>query len=146
MSLRETFNASISGRRDGPLGHKPPKQRPPPFSLRLSPDERARLIAEAAGAPLGSYVKAKLFGAALPVRVRRTGLAVEDRTALAKALALLGSSRISGNLNQLVRLGHIGALPMTPETEVELRATLEDVRAMRRLLMAALGLKPENGP
>lgn len=73
----------------------------------------------------------------------RTSLAVEDRTALARTLALLGQSRISGNLNQLASLGHIGALAMTPETEEELRATLAEVRHIRRLLLAALGLRPE---
>lgn len=57
-------------------------KRPPSFSLRLSADERARLEAEARGAPLGAYIKAKLTGGDVPVRMRRSGLAVEDRQAL----------------------------------------------------------------
>ncbi|MBV1800154.1 hypothetical protein [Siccirubricoccus sp. G192] len=55
------------------------------------------------------------MGDAPPLRLRRTGLAVEDRQALAKALALLGESRLSSNLNQLAHMASIGALPVTPE-------------------------------
>ena len=139
MSLTETFQRA-------PANAKPRKRRLPPFSIRLSPEDRARLAVEAAGAPLGAYIKAKVLGSPLPVRIRRTGLAVEDRTALAQALALLGRSHLSSNLNQLAHLANVGALPMTPETEAELRDTLADVRDIRRLLMAALGLKPEDRP
>jgi hypothetical protein len=139
MPLTENFNFSTNGQ----SGKKQRKKRLPPFSLRLSAEERTRLVDEAAGAPLGSYIKAKVLGSVLPVRMRRTGLAIEDRTALAQALALLGRSRISNNLNQLAHLANVGALPMTPETEAELCTTLADVREMRRLLMTALGLKME---
>lgn len=149
MPLSEDFDSvallAIEGS-PGPLHKKLRRNRPAPFSIRFSNDERARLAAEAAGAPLGAYIKAKVLGSPLPIRVRRTGLAIEDRAALAKTLALLGQSRISNNLNQLAHLGNVGALPMTPETESELRATLEEVRAMRRLLLSALGLKPEDAP
>lgn len=123
----------------------PPKRRKrdAPFAIRLSKDERARLVDEAKGLPLGTYIKAKVLGVP-PLRLRRSGLAVEDRRSLAQALALLGRSRIANNLNQLAHAANIGALPMTPETEDELRDALEGVRAIRRLLMAALGLKPED--
>lgn len=120
------------------------QKRPAPFSLRLSEDERARLIVEAKGAPLGAYIKAKVLGSAPALRVRRTGLAVEDRQALAQVLALLGRSRLSSNLNQLAHAANIGALPITPETEADLCEALSDVRAIRRLLMTALGMKPED--
>ena len=119
-------------------------KRPAPFSLRLSEDERARLAGEAAGAPLGTYLKAKLLGDA-PVRTRRTGLAVEDRKALGQVLGLLGSSRIANNLNQLAHAANVGALPVSPELEADLMATLAEVREIRRLLLVALGLKPEGG-
>ncbi|WP_449411288.1 hypothetical protein [Methylobacterium komagatae] len=97
---------------------------------------------EAAGAPLGSYIRAKLLGTA-PIRTRTSGIAVEDRQALGRTLALLGQSRLSSNLNQLAHLAHIGALPLTPELEAELSGCLAEVRDLRRLLLCALGLKPE---
>ncbi|MGY4748869.1 plasmid mobilization relaxosome protein MobC [Pannonibacter sp. Q-1] len=89
-------------------------------------------------------MKAKALGA--PLRSRRTGLAVEDRVALAKGLALLGRSRLANNLNQLAHAVNIGSLPMTPETEQELFTALRDVRELRRLFLLALGLKPEDAP
>ena len=120
-----------------------PKKRPPPFCLRLAAEERARLTAEAGGAPLGAYLKAKLLGGSVPVRMRRSGLAVEDRQALGKVLALLGQSRLASNLNQLAHLANIGALPVSPEIEAEFHEAVSAVREMRRLLVTALGLKPE---
>lgn len=143
MSLTETFNPATAGQVYLKPAAKPKKKRPAPFCLRLSVEDRARLAMEAAGAPLGAYIKAKVLGDAVPVRTRRTGLAVENRTALAQVLALLGRAHLTSNLNQLAHATSIGALPMTQETEAELFAALHDVRDLRRLLLAALGLKPE---
>jgi len=143
MSLGEAFNPVIDGQAYRKPAAKPKKKRPAPFCLRLSVEDRARLAMEAAGAPLGAYIKAKVLGDTQPIRTRRTGLAVEDRKALAQVLALLGRSHLASNLNQLARAVNIGTLPMTPETEAELFAALHDVRDLRRLLLAALGLKPE---
>ena len=136
MSLSGTFNPKTS---------KTKTKRPAPFSLRLSADERARLLIEANGAPLGGYIKAKLL-ATPSVRTRRTGLAIEDRKSLAQLLALLGQSRLSSNLNQLAHAANIGALPVTPDIEDELRAAVFDVRELRRLLLLALGFKAEARP
>lgn len=121
------------------------RKRSAPFSLRLSPEERARLAIEAAGAPLSAYIKAKVLGSDASGPIRRSGRTVEDRQALAKALALLGKSHLSANLNQIARAVNMGTLPVTPETEQELYAALRDVRELRRLLIAGLGLKPEAG-
>lgn len=120
--------------------------RPAPFCLRLSREDRARLEAEAKGTPLGTYIKAKVLGDAAPPRIRRSGMAVADQAALAKALALLGQSRMASNLNQLARLANSGALPLTPETEEELRSSLRAIRELRDLLVTALGLLPERAP
>ncbi len=144
MSLSGTFNPNSTERNPTSNGLNRPEKRPAPFSLRLSTAERGRLLDEARGAPLGGYIKAKLFGdEAPPIRLRRSGLPVEDRAALGKALALLGRSHLSSNLNQLAHAVNIGILPVTPETEIELREALADIREIRGLLMAALGLKPE---
>lgn len=114
--------------------------------MRLNEGERARLIAEAKGAPLGTYIKAKVLGDSAPLRLRRVGIPIEDRTALAQLVALLGQSRIANNLNQLAYAANIGSLPVTPETEAELLAALRDLRELRRLLMIALGLQPDETP
>jgi hypothetical protein len=80
------------------------------------------------------------------MRVRRTGLPIQDKEAHARALALLGRSHLSSNLNQIAHAVNTGTLPVTPETEAELFAALRDVRELRRLLLLALGLKPEDAP
>jgi len=79
-------------------------RRPAPFSLRLTPEERARLEAEAGGVPLGTYIKAKALGGPA---LRRAGL-IEDRQALSQALALLGKTHYANNLNQLAHLANMG--------------------------------------
>lgn len=141
MSASATFNQSAS-KADY---RQSSRKRAAPFSIRLSKAERARLAMEAAGAPLGAYIKAKVLGDG-PIRMRRTGLAIEDRKALSQALGLLGKSRLANNLNQLARLANTGSLPLTPEVEEELLAAFREVREIRDLLITALGLKPERTP
>ena len=141
MSLTDSFSDTATPV-EPPLAVASKRKRDAPFAIRLSRDERARLVAEAAGAPLGTYIKAKALGAP-PVRTRRTGHSIEDRHSFAQALGMLGKSRLSSNLNQLAKLANVGALPLTPEVEAELLAALGDVRSIRRLVMTALGLKPE---
>ncbi|MCP8896344.1 hypothetical protein KYK29_15560 [Shinella daejeonensis] len=142
MPLSDAFNSTTIETAHGKATPKQRRKRPAPFCIRLSDADRARLAVEAAGAPLGAYIKAKVLGEA-PLRMRRTGLSVEDRQAHARALALLGQSRLSSNLNQIAHAVNIGVLPVTPETELELFGALADIREIRRLLMTALGLKPE---
>lgn len=141
MSLTGSFTTTQSGALSPPVRDKPKPTRP--FSLRLSEAERARLLDEARGAPLGTYIRAKVLGAAVPGHTRRSGLRVEDRAALAQALALLGRSQVASNLNQLAHLANSGALPVTPETAQALHDALTEVRELRALLISALGMKPE---
>lgn len=112
---------------------------PPPFSSRLTFEERARLEAEAGDMPLGAYIRARLLnGEAEPRRPRRRA-PVKDDQALGRVLAQLGASRLSSNLNQLAHAVNIGTLPVAPETEQSL------VEALRDELMRALGKVP-GGP
>ncbi|MEJ0017601.1 MAG: plasmid mobilization relaxosome protein MobC [Acetobacteraceae bacterium] len=150
MQLGTSFQPAATGQTPQPKT-KGRAKRLPPFSLRLSGEERAQLVAEAAGAPLGAYIKAKVLGdsrhtRSRPIRQGRVGLVVEDKKLLGQVLGRLGQSRIASNLNQLAHLAHIGALPVTPEIEAELREAYHEVRDIRRLLLTALGFKSEAGP
>ncbi|MBA4226216.1 MAG: hypothetical protein C0456_06245 [Hyphomonas sp.] len=130
MSLDGSATPSVS--RD-----KKTAARPHPFSIRLSPSERAQLEAEAQGMPLGAYIKRKaLSGPALRQRA-----SVADREALAQILALLGQSRISNNLNQLAHAANLGILEQTTEEQAELAFCLASIAQMRGLLIQSLGLK-----
>jgi hypothetical protein len=142
MSISGTFNAKASNQ----INSKETARSIPPFCIRLSRAERARLIEEAAGTPLGTYIKAKVLGKTPPIHMRRSGLAIEDRRALAQFVATLGQSRIANNLNQLAHLANVGALPLTPEIIAELIEALHHVRDLRQWLLTSLGQKPEPQP
>ena len=117
----------------------------PPFSLRLSKEERQKLEQAAAGMPLGSFIKSKVFDGECKARRTRGQAPVKDHAALAQALGLLGNLRLANNLNQLAKAVNMGTLPVSPEVEEELMATCAAVLAIRSELMKALGYKPEEG-
>lgn len=142
---------AISGIFGASAASEPPaarrRKRPAPFSLRLSQAERTRLEREAGETPLATYIKLRLFNnlpdlASLGPRLPGERPAT-DIQLIAKLLAALGASRIANNLNQLAKAANMGTIEVCPETEAELREACAEVHAMRRDLIAALGLKPE---
>lgn len=115
--------------------------RAPPFSLRLSFEERKVLEQAAGGLPIAGYIKSLLFAEHAPRRAVRRRAPVKDAKALAEVLACLGTSRIANNLNQLAKAANSGSFYFDRETKVQLGAACDDIRAMRQLLMGALGMK-----
>lgn len=113
---------------------------PPPFSLRLTFEERARLEQDATGMALGAYIRGKLFGGDATPRKSRGKTPVKDHEALGRVLGALGGSRLSQNLNQLAKAVNTGSLPVTPETERDLREACAAVALIRAELMRALGV------
>lgn len=139
-------NAPTGGEKGGQSNGGKRSKHPPPFSLRLTFEERAALEKAAEGMPLGAYIRSRLFdGNAAPRRTRGKH-PVKDHAALGKVLGALGRSRIANNLNQLARAANTGSLPVTPETETALQESCEAVQLMRAELLRALGLMPEDGP
>lgn len=122
-----------------------PGKYPPPFSLRLSFEERARLERAAAGLPIGAYIRARLFDGEIEPRRTRGKRPVKDQEALGRVLGELGRSRLANNLNQLAHAANSGSLPVTPETEDALREACAEVRRIRADLVKALGLSVEPG-
>ena len=66
---------------------------------------------------------------------------MKDQRALAHVLSKLGQSRLANNLNQLAKAANTGSLPVTPETESALQAACRDIRAIKHVLMKALGIQ-----
>lgn len=116
----------------------------PPFSLRLTFEERAALEKAAGDMPLGAYVRERIFDGSRPARRTRNKRPTKDQKELARLFALLGQSRVASNLNQLARAANSGSLVMTPDAEAELKQACKDIRFMRMTLMRALGLYPED--
>ena len=119
-----------------------PKTYPPPFSLRLTYEERAQLEAEAGDKPLGAYIRERLLGDDAAPRKRRGNSPIKDKEALGRAMGALGASRLSSNLNQLAKAVNSGSLPVTPEVEAELKEACRDIADMRTDLLRALGKSP----
>jgi hypothetical protein len=109
----------------------------------LSDVERAALMARAGNLPVSTYIKRSLFGGS-GVPPRRTARVVTvDRELLGRCLAALGKSQIGDSLTRLARLAEAGSLYCDPRTLARLRRACDDVRAMRTLLMQALGKETE---
>ncbi|WP_299867601.1 hypothetical protein [uncultured Roseobacter sp.] len=112
-----------------------------PLTLRLTPEERARLEELAAGMTLSAYVRACVFAEDTKLRKTRPADHVEEKKAAAEALALLGQSRIASNLNQLAYHANIGALIVGEAEKARIAEANTHLSAIRTLLMEALGKK-----
>lgn len=123
-------------------GPKPKRATPSPLTLRLTPEERTRLEELAAGMTLSAYVRACVFAEETRRRKRRPKTVVEDKKAAAEALALLGQSRIASNLNQLAHHANMGILIVGEEEKAEIAEANAHLKAIRSLLMTALGRSP----
>lgn len=119
---------------------------PPPFSLRLTYEERARLDAERGSKTLAAYIRERLFGVDAAPRKKRGNSPVQDKEALGRMAGALGQSRLSQNMNQLAKAVNSGSLPVTPETEAEIKEACREISEMRAALLAALGKVPGSEP
>ncbi|WP_375415560.1 plasmid mobilization relaxosome protein MobC [uncultured Bradyrhizobium sp.] len=115
-------------------------ERGKPFSIRLTEDEKNTLRTKAAGVPLGMFIREIILDKKIKPQLTRRRYPIKDADAFARLLGLLGQSRIANNLNQLAKAANVGTLPVSDETEAELRAACADVTAMRLLLLTALGI------
>jgi hypothetical protein len=113
----------------------------PPFSLRLSFEERSRLERNAGNMPLGSYIKSLLFAEDAAKYRKRRRVAELNEKLLAEVLACIGASRIANNLNQLAKAANTGSLFCDDDTKRDINRACADVHAMRELLLRALGVE-----
>lgn len=123
---------------------RPKCKSPPPFSLRLSADERAHLKSQAGNKPLGAFIRDKLLGDSAEKRrkVRRPG---RNHETLALLLSELARSRLSASLGELAHAASIGTLDVTPETIDNINQACRDIADIRSRLIAGLGVKVEGG-
>ncbi|MEO1041445.1 MAG: hypothetical protein AAFX52_04075 [Pseudomonadota bacterium] len=136
-------NSSVSDvfRESAKLPQANKRKRLPPLSFRATEEERALLNAKAGARPLSAYIREKLLGDAVSRRACNRRLPSMDHAALSKALALLGQSRLSSNMNQIAKAAHMGRLPVDDDVQQELWAACADIRQMRMALIEALDLK-----
>ncbi|WP_295537607.1 hypothetical protein [uncultured Thioclava sp.] len=123
-----------------------PQKYPPPFSIRFTFEERARLDAERGRSTLSAHIRERLFGDEVSPRRKPGNCPIQDAEALGRVLGALGGSRLSSNVNQLAKAVNTGSLPVTPETEADLVAACEEIKALRTELLRALGKSPGASP
>ena len=112
---------------------------PPPFSIRFTFEERARLDEERGRRTLAAHIRERLFGKDAGFRRKPGNSQIKDAAALGRVLGALGASRLSSNLNQLAKAVHLGTLPVTPETEADLIEACREIQEIRLDLLRALG-------
>lgn len=142
-TLRHNFN-DIGGRKSAPKAEEP--KYPPPFSIRFTFEERARLDAARGRSSLAEHIRERLFEDGAAPRKKPGNSPVKDAEALGRVLGALGGSRLSNNLNQLAKAVNTGSLPVTPETEADLVDACREVKALRADLLRALGKLPGASP
>lgn len=138
QGLSAAFDAARLGEQPEPVIGK--AKQPPPVSVRLTPDERAQLDADAQGTSLSAHIRERLFGEDAVPRKRRNRTPTIDQAALARVLGLLGQSRIANNLNQLAKSSHVDQLEWDDRTRQKIDEAYLHVREMRDELIRALGL------
>lgn len=107
--------------------------------LRLNDDEAARLSRMSAGMTVSAFVRERVFGEDGGRRKAKDRRPVASDVELAKALALLGQSRIANNLNQLAHHANAGTLIPDDEIIAKIDEAYAHVVEMRETLLAALG-------
>lgn len=121
------------------------RKAPPPLSIRLSWEERARLEREAGKLTLTAYARQKLFdGEVEPHRLtRKRHSPTVDHVFLGQVLGLLGKSELASSLCLLAVAAESGSLPVSEETETELQTACDHIEEIRLLLIKALGVKAQ---
>lgn len=112
---------------------KTKRQRPAPFPVRFSAEERALLEAKAGDMPLGAYIRAKALG--------KQTAAKTDYVMLGRILGLLGKSELASSLCLLAVMAEQGALLVDDEIAADIKSACADVHEIRLILIKALGLR-----
>ena len=110
------------------------------ITFRITDAEHQELKQLSQGASVSAYIRECVFKEGTSKRKRQLRTPIKDQTALAKALGLLGQSRIPNNLNQLAYQANTGSLPMSEDTLDQVKEAYDHVRFIRRELIKALGL------
>jgi len=138
LSVADAFLATASLPRN-----KPKRRYTPPFSMRLSKSERDFLDKHSGTQSWAAYIRERVFGQQTEKR-RKVKKPPVDSAMLALVLSELGQSRLASNINQLAKAANMGALDITPEIEKEIETACQEIQTMKMLLIAALGVVPED--
>ncbi len=116
-----------------------------PKSIRFTEEELAACEQAKGNLSLSAYVRSCVLGKSKQKLRRRNKNYNPSKTRmqLAQILALLGKSKASGALREILDLARMGALPITPELETKIEAACDDIKSIKQMLIKALGLNPK---
>ena len=121
---------------------KQSKKYPAPLTYRpKDEEERQTVLIAAKGMSVSEYIRQCVHGTDAEPKKRNIRTPVKDEQSLARALALLGQSRIANNLNQLAYHANTGSLLLDEQTLAQIKETHDHISWMRKHLIAALGLR-----
>lgn len=111
-----------------------------PFSVRLTPAEKARLREDAAGEPLGAYVKKTLFSPKTKAAARRA-MIDEHSKLIGQVLAMVGSSGMADALTTMALAIQSGTFENEEEILEVLNNAESELSEIRLALLKALGIR-----
>ncbi len=117
---------------------------PAPLTYRpKDEEERQKVLMAAKGMSVSEYIRQCVHRADTTPKNHKLRTPIRDEQSLARALALLGQSRIANNLNQLAYHANTGSLLLDEETLAQIKDAHDHICWMRKHLIAALGLREE---
>lgn len=116
-----------------------------PVSVRLTEQERALLENVAGRQSLSSFMRecALMQAGQAPKPRKEQQRPTEQKVQLAQILALLGASDIFRSMSTFAKLSEQGALPLTEETETQIKTACLNIKQTKTLLMRALRVKED---
>ena len=111
-----------------------------PFSIRLTPAEKERLREDAAGEPLGAYVKKTLFSPTTKAAARRS-MIDEHAKLIGQVLAMVGSSGMADALTTMALAIQSGTFDNEEEILKALNNAETELSEIRLALLKALGMR-----
>lgn len=106
--------------------------------VRMSTTQRSRLRREASGRNVSAYVRKRLFSDTRP-----DGHESLSKAKIAYLLGQLGKSGLAGSMCEIANAVQTGTLETGPHLDEKLERACNDIAAMRRDLIRALGIVPE---
>ncbi len=139
MTVSSQFSSAVE------ITPKRPKN-PPPVSVRMKWDEYDRLRDLAGAMSMAAFIRLRVFEGTkdTPARrayTRKRTVPSSELVMIGKMLGGLGESKVATSLSMMAEASRIGALPVSPDTDAEIRKACRAIVEMRDALISAMGVK-----
>jgi len=119
-----------------------------PLTIRVTHEEKTRLIKDAGATAVSAYVRQKLFDEdtdKCPARYTKKPRAPSiDAMEIARLLGTFGQSELATSILALSMLAQSGELNVDEYISNQLERACDDISEMKNALIIALGVKPQS--